>query len=598
MIEIEKLSKENKKFGLNLFFSYLLFAVLIVISIILIHIYFSSEQLKVKFQRQSALISQEKVELFNNYFIYKKDAILALANNPYFIEFVKNGKYRFYTDLLFYTIMDENKAYMQVRFLDENGNEKLRFDRIKPREVPFKVGKLQNKSHRYYFKACCGIDENRVWFSNIDLNIEHGEVQKPFTPVARVGTPIYIDKKFKGILIINIFMENFLKNLTRSSIYDVYLVDKNNNFMIHRNSSYNWSNYLEKKYKTSDEFGEEIANKIQKVYNESLIYENKMYIKPLFLQNQKMLMLFVSKDETIKEMESTNNKMIAAILIFAIIISMPFAFILSRPLNDMFEVVIHQGDKLHDLATNLEKKVEEESLKNAKKDRLLQHQSKMAELGDMIGNIAHQWRHPLTRLSLLLQNLKAYKNKGKMNDRIFDETLENSIGQINFMSNTIDNFKDFYKTDNTQEEFTVQECITDILNIIGSDLEHNNIKVNIQAVSDVKLHGNKNQFSHVLLNIIVNAKDALVENKILDPNINIKLENKKQTVITIEDNAGGIKEEFLEEIFNPYFTTKEEKGTGIGLYLCKTIIEDEMNGVLKAENLSDGARFQIIMNDH
>lgn len=169
-------------------------------------------------------------------------------------------------------------------------------------------------------------------------------------------------------------------------------------------------------------------------------------------------------------------------------------------------------------------------MKNAKKDRLLQNQGKLAELGDMIGNIAHQWRHPLTRLSLTLQNLKAFQNKGKLNDKMLNDSLDTSIHHIEFMSNTIDNFKDFYKKDNEKKDFYIIEAIDSILKIIGPMLEHNNIDINIEDNQKVKLYGNKNEFSQVLMNLIVNAKDALEENDIENPIINLLIKKIKRVL--------------------------------------------------------------------
>ena len=217
-----------------------------------------------------------------------------------------------------------------------------------------------------------------------------------------------------------------------------------------------------------------------KVKNNSIIFDKNIFIQKLDVGNQKIIIIYKSKTQMLKKLRADDIKMTAIILLITIIISIPFAFLLSRPIKDMFEIVVKQGDKLHEIATTLDKKVEEETLKNAKQDRLLQHQSKIAELGDMIGNIAHQWKHPLTRLSLLLQNLKVYKNKNKMNDKIFYDTLDKADGQIEFMSSTIDNFKDFYKMNSNKEEFLVKDSIENILNIIGTTLDHANINLIIK----------------------------------------------------------------------------------------------------------------------
>jgi len=336
-----------------------------------------------------------------------------------------------------------------------------------------------------------------------------------------------------------------------------------------------------------------MINTIKNVETNKIINNKNEYIEKVIISNKIIYFIYKLRNKINNKIKNNNIKMTIIILLITIFLSIPFIFILGRPIKNMFEIVILQADKLHELATNLDKLVEEETLKNIKKDGMLQHQSKLAELGEMISNIAHQWKHPLTRLSLLLQNLKLYKKKNKLTDEIFFDTIIKTDQQIEFMVNTIDNFSNFYKTDNKKNDFYINECLKDIDNIIGEILKHNNIKLVIND-NDIKLFGIKNEFSQVLLNIIVNAKDALIENKIKEPIIKINIhEDKKYKIISIQDNAGGIDENIIEDIFNPYFTTKKDKGTGIGLYMSRTIIEDKLKGSISISNIKDGVIFTI-----
>lgn len=595
MVELEKLSKKNRSFGLKLFFSYILFTLLLILTITIIHIYLSEDQILQKFEREVSLQSGEKKNQFNNYFKTKKDALIAITKNEYFLKYVEDGSYNYYIDLLVLTIMEANKDYMQIRYIDKNGHEILRFDREKHSQEPYKSNALQNKFNRYYFKATSILKKDSVWFSEIDLNIEHGNIEKPYKPVVRVATPLYIKDEFHGILIINIFMEDLLKSITKSALYDIYLVDEAGYYLKHKNSQYNWSIY-DSKHSIDDDFQQDLVYKIQSKKTKNLVINDKIFVQSLQLEKQKINMIMVEKDESIKAVANNNNKMVITILIVAIIMSLIFTLLFTRALKSIFEIVVTQGDKLRELATNLEHKVRMKTLENAKKDRLLQNQSKLAELGDMIGNIAHQWRHPLTRLSLTLQNLKAYKNKGKMDDKLFDEAMDNSLYQIEFMSNTIDNFKNFYKKDKKQSAFIIREAIDNVLNIIGSVLDHSSIKLSIEDKDELEIYANKNEFSQVLMNLIINAKDAIDENKISNPKIDISISKYTNKVkIEVTDNAGGIAKTIIDDIFNPYFTTKKEKGTGIGLYLSKAIIEDKMNGKLTVESNSEGSTFTMII---
>ncbi len=590
MIEIEKVSQKHKNYKYKILFYFFIFSIIVLITIIVVHIEFSNKNNLKKFNTESQLQSKEKIIFLNSFLQKRQDSLTAIRDNPYFREFAANGIYPHNTDFLFFTMMQENKEYMQIRFLDIDGKEQLRFDRKNYGETAYKVASLQDKSNRYYFKKTITLKDNQIFFSKIDFNMEKGEIQKPYIPVLRVGTPVYINQELKGILIVNIFIDNFIKLFTSSPIYDISLVDCKGYLIKNKH------NYFDKTKHIDTIFDKSIVSKILKTEDYSIIFDKNIFIKKTNIGNQRIFIIYKSKVKNINELRKDDIKMTAIILLLTIFISIPFAFLLSRPINDMFEIVMKQSDKLHDLATTLDKKVEEESLKNAKKDRLLQHQSKMAELGDMIGNIAHQWRHPLTRLSLLLQNLKAYKNKNKMTNEIFSNTLISVDEQIEFMSTTIDNFKNFYKTDKVKDTFKIQDCVDDILKIIGSVLEHNNIKFTVKDDEEIELFGIKNELSQVLLNLIVNAKDALEEHKVLTPYITIKIYQKKnKKIISIEDNAGGISKSIVGEIFNPYFTTKEKKGTGIGLYLSRTIIEQDFNGKLNVKNNDNGAIFTIIL---
>lgn len=592
MLEINKLSKENRNFGIKLFFSYIVFTILLIASITAIHIYFSQDLVANKFQREVKLQSGEKKDKFDKFFQSKKDELQAIAKNEYFLKYVEEGSYKYYIDLLLLTIMESNKDYMQIRYINEKGFEVLRFDREKHSKEPYKSKTLQNKSNRYYFKNVSKMKNKDVWFSDIDLNVEHGHIEVPNKPVIRVATPMIINNEFKGILIVNIFMKELLNSISNSALYDIYLVNSNGYYLRHKNSEYNWSFYNTKK-RVSDDFEEKLVLKI-KNEDKNFVFNKNIYVQPLYLNKQKISMIMLEKDESIEKVENNNNTMIITILIFATLMSILFTFLFTRAPKKLFEFAVDQSDKLHDLATNLDNKVVLKTLEIAKKDRLLQNQSKLAELGDMIGNIAHQWRHPLTRLSLTLQNLRAYKRKNKMSDEMFEEALENSLYQIEFMSTTIDNFKNFYKKDDKKSDFIVKESVDNVLNIIGAVLEHSNIKLYIESKEEITIYGNKNEFSQVLMNLIINAKDAIDENKIVNGKIDILIEKEEEKIkILVKDNAGGIPSCLIEEIFNPYFTTKEDKGTGIGLYLSKAIIEDKLNGKLTVHNNEEGAVFTI-----
>lgn len=251
--------------------------------------------------------------------------------------------------------------------------------------------------------------------------------------------------------------------------------------------------------------------------------------------------------------------------------------------------------ELKELNESLEKRVSDEIRKRQEQEQILIQQSKLAAMGEMIGNIAHQWRQPLNALGLVMQNIQfSYEL-----DELDDEFMEKSVKKVNLLTNsmskTIDDFRNFFKPNKEREPFILNRLVEKTLELVESTFEHNNISIERNILGEIKVYGFPNEFSQTLLNVLNNAKDALVENKITNANVNINiLEETKYGVITIEDNAGGIPKEIIEKIFEPYFTTKEEgKGTGIGLYMSKIIIEQNMNGKLLASNVNDGAKFVI-----
>lgn len=240
------------------------------------------------------------------------------------------------------------------------------------------------------------------------------------------------------------------------------------------------------------------------------------------------------------------------------------------------------------LAFALSYKVKLLEEQNIEKERLLIHQNKLAAMGEMISNIAHQWRQPLTHLSYIFMNINSSYKHQKLDEKYLTKKTKEATVQLEYMSNTIDDFKDFYTPKKDMTHFMVKNEIQKAINIIRSVLETTNITIDVLG-EDFEVNGYDSEFSQVVLNLITNAKDALLEKQIKNPKIKVLLQKNKIEVI---DNAGGVDKVNVEKIFDPYFTTKE-KGTGIGLYMSKTIIEKHFNGTLTYKNQDDGSVFSI-----
>ena len=249
------------------------------------------------------------------------------------------------------------------------------------------------------------------------------------------------------------------------------------------------------------------------------------------------------------------------------------------------------------LSASLEERVKQAVEELNQKNRLLLVQSRQAIMGEMISNIAHQWRQPLNTLGLIAQELQVMFRRGQVSSGYLDASVKRIMEILQYMSNTIDDFRFFFRPAKAKVPFRVLEVIEKTLSLLRGSFDTSGIKSRIEPAEDLQIYGYPNEFSQVLLNILNNAKDAFLSRGTAQPLVTIGLKREQgKAVLTITDNAGGIPEEIIDKIFEPYFTTKgPEQGTGVGLFMCKTIIEKNMNGALGAENTADGARFRIEM---
>jgi len=238
--------------------------------------------------------------------------------------------------------------------------------------------------------------------------------------------------------------------------------------------------------------------------------------------------------------------------------------------------------------TNLQKQ------KSDYEDMLLQ-QSRLAKSGEMINNITHQFRQPLNNISYIMANIKKRFQNQKLDSSYFNKKTDQIDEQLQFLSTTIDNFKEFYTPSKTKEIFFVKDAIKNSLVVLDSEFNRRNISCNIQfkITEDSKVEGIQNELSQVLVSILSNASDALKD--IEFPKIDIIINaNEAELIIDIINNGKPIDKMNLEKIFQPYFSTKND-GTGIGLYLCKIIIEKSFQGAIKVSNLQEGVKFTLLL---
>ena len=260
---------------------------------------------------------------------------------------------------------------------------------------------------------------------------------------------------------------------------------------------------------------------------------------------------------------------------------------IEQQLHDEIE---ERTEELSQLNSSLEHKIKEALAQNTKQLEALQQQSKLASMGEMIGAIAHQWRQPLNEIGISIQNTKYDFRNGEIDEKYIKEFIDENRKVIEFMSKTIDDFRGFFRVDKEKKDFNVKEAIEKVVSMLSAQLKDHQISLDISG-DDFDIVNLESEFQQVILNIISNAKDALVENNIQNPKIEIAL---KDNSVYIKDNGGGVPRDIIERIFEPYYTTKEQgKGTGMGLYMSKMIIEDNMGGSLHVENDECGAVFTI-----
>ena len=314
------------------------------------------------------------------------------------------------------------------------------------------------------------------------------------------------------------------------------------------------------------------------------------------------------------------SSLITCLLIFILILIIKYLLInkinfISKStkqikLNNLHKhIEINTNDEFKDLANNINemtKQLDKEIQENRSKTKLLSEQSKMASLGEMLGNIAHQWRQPLSVISSAATGSKLQKEMEMLEDKDFYRAMDSINNSAQYLSQTIEDFRGFFNPNNIKiREIEISKTIKKVLNIVNAQFAAKNIKI-IKSINNITLKSIENELIQVLINILNNSKDALLDKKAENKLIFIKT-YKKDDILCIEvlDNAGGIKDDVIDKVFEPYFTTKHQaKGTGIGLYMSHDIVINHLKGNITVSNENFiyedvnyiGAKFTIEIN--
>lgn len=483
-------------------------------------------------------------------------------------EMYESGKVDDAQKALYESLANLNDYFLQFRYLNKDGIEKLRFDYDKNSKKMYEIGNeaLQNKANRYYFQEVLKAKDGDIWISNFDLNIKHNRIETPYVPTIRIGTPVYIDGVSKGVVIVNLNMSPLIEELKYSELFDVVVFDQENEILFSTFPNANeWSRYI----------GENKSDRPKYITKEEALYWHNGYLYhygELYTHpnaSEKLTILLRSKENLHRITDG-----ITKIFIIALFILLPLNFILALLFSKTYTKLIN----------NLEKK-----------EKLLQQERKMAEIGGLMSYLAHQWRHLLNGISTTLmafmhENEKwIYANKGALKDI---KSLEN---KIEHMDEILEVFQHFYTYPKHKEHFFVADAIDEVLQILEYKITILQIEIIKNYTRDGVLFGRKSEWMQVLFSILQNILDIFQHRATLKPRIVLEMKQiDKMIQLTIQDNGGGIEKKILKTLFLPYVTTvTKNENTGIGLYFAKLIIREKYNGDIKALNNKDGALFVI-----
>ncbi|ADG92951.1 integral membrane sensor signal transduction histidine kinase [Arcobacter nitrofigilis DSM 7299] len=304
-----------------------------------------------------------------------------------------------------------------------------------------------------------------------------------------------------------------------------------------------------------------------------------------------------------KDLEKKTNHYIqtAIVIAFLLIIFISIlSLMISQEINKTFQQykykVRRKELKLKNHNKNLHITVNKALAEAKEKDRAMLHQSRHARMGEMLSMISHQWRQPLNQLSGILMEIETKIMFKKADNKFILSSSEDATNIIEYMSNTIEDFKNFFKPEKDKEEFLISSACENAISLVKESLNNQGIKLYYKVINDKKIKGYPREYSQVILNLLLNAKDALIMNKRFNSCIYLIVNTyNNRSIVAVKDNAGGIKLDNIEKIFEPYFSTKTVQGTGLGLYMSKMIIEKNMDGKLTVRNTNEGALFRIVV---
>ncbi|MBF0343831.1 MAG: GAF domain-containing protein [Nitrospirae bacterium] len=254
-------------------------------------------------------------------------------------------------------------------------------------------------------------------------------------------------------------------------------------------------------------------------------------------------------------------------------------------------------DELRELNVNLQKRIDEEVEKSRRRDQLMYEQARHIAMGELLVNIAHQWRQPLCAIGVMVQDILDAYIFNELDEQYIEKSAKCIMKELLYLSDTIDDFKIFYERDKVKNHLNILHVVNRTLLLMADYFKSRGVTVDINIDGMINVYGYTNELSQVILNLLTNIRDIFEERRVNNGIVKIasyRETNTGRVVLTISDNGGGISNDIMGKIFDPYFTTKDKtRGTGLGLYIAKVIIEKNMQGAISVSNTVDGCQFRI-----
>lgn len=425
-------------------------------------------------------VHQEKKKTISKVYEQYKKFLVSLDENSFFIKYLNESNEENSENLaiLFDTIIKNRPEVTQLRYIDELGNEKIRIERKINGGETFIVSedKLQNKLNRDYFVETMKLKENMVYVSKIDLNIEHGKIELPIKPVWRFAVPIFYKNEKRGIFIVNIFAENFLNELINSKTFNITIYDQDGETLVTSfKNSPSWTRYL---------------NLEPLIDEKDFVYKNEL----IDIKNkEKINIMLFEKNNPWNFLKFINEKLILLVLLI-LIVSFILAYYLAKIPKVLFDELESQ-------------------------QKFILQQSKLSTMGEMIAMIAHQWRQPLNGMSVLLQEVEIKKEMNVLESKDIDFAIINIKNILNYMSQTINDFRDFFKPTKAKTEFNLFDVINQSFKLSEVRLSDRGIDFKVIDISksDIecfKLVSFESEIKQVFINLINNSIDAFGKKEI------------------------------------------------------------------------------------